>query len=232
MDGQGATAGHIWEASEMQFHVGPVAYTLVISDRSIFDEEGDELEGRAVESRRLLIISHRVEPERREDVALHEFKHAWQFHVPAPTTPEEDCQLFSLASRQFHNDLENQGGAEALRQLRPTRVAHTGRPIPQSSARRTAPDSFRLVDRVECGGCNSDVMCGSIINSTPALHEPTSQYRLQRWFCCDGCSAVQVWWEVCDADGTPLGQFVANPPPKMLRGADALRWLEEQVTPV
>jgi hypothetical protein len=112
------------------FHVGPYVYRLVITDRSLFNAEGDELEGVAVEGRRLLILSFIVEPERREEVALHELIHAWAFHVPTPRTEEERCQLHAMIGEQFRRDLEAQGGREALMQLQPQRVPHLGRPRP------------------------------------------------------------------------------------------------------
>lgn len=211
----------------MKFHVGPVEYRLVVSDRAIFDETGNELEGLAVESRRLLIISYRVEPQRREDIALHELLHAWAFHVPPPRNEEERCQLFALAARQFRIEIEDQGGAEAFEQMLPVRVPHLGRPLPQrtpgcGSVRR------RRTDRVTCGQCDATIMCGSIHNGEPALHAYTALWRLDRWARCPCCATLLAWTEICAPDGTPLGEYVANPPPRMLRGREATHWLAER----
>lgn len=212
----------------MNFHVAGVSYRLVVSDRSVFDAEGNELEGCAVEGRRLLIISRIVEPERREEIAMHEISHAWTFHVPKPGDEEERCQFNATISRQFYADLEAQGGREALRQMAMTRVPHLGKPLPQATSKALQMrETFGKSDRTPCGACDTDTMVGSIHNGEPVLHEPTNQFRVTRWFQCEACSAVQVWTEVSAPDGTPLGEFVANPAPKLLRGAEAAAWLAE-----
>jgi hypothetical protein len=210
----------------MQFHVGPFTYKLVVSDRQIFDSQGNQLEAVAVEGRRLLILSMIVEPERREEVACHELVHAFRFHFPAPKTDEEEAQFIALVAQQFRQDLEAQGGREALEQMPMTRVPHLGRPMPAKLA-ASSREFFGQADRMECGCCGSETMCGSIANGTPELHEPTGRYRVERWFKCDACNAVQVWLETCAPDGTPLGEFVANPAPRLLRGPEAVRWMAD-----
>jgi hypothetical protein len=56
-------------ADRLVFHIGPFLYTLVISERRIYDPEGNELEGAAIESRRLLMLSFALPVHRREDIA-------------------------------------------------------------------------------------------------------------------------------------------------------------------
>ena len=214
-------------APKIEFHVGPVLYRLVISDRAIFDERGDELEGLAHEGRRLLILSPRVEPDRREEVALHELAHAYQFHFPSPGDDEERAQLFATAAKQLRLDLEAQGGAEALLQIQPQRVPHLGKPAPARTAR--VARHRRIPDRITCGCCEATIMCGSIHNGEPAAHEATGQCRIERWTSCDCCLTLMVWIEVCTPDGTPLGQYVANPAPQLLRGREASGWLVEKL---
>jgi hypothetical protein len=213
----------------INFNVGPFVYRLVVSDRAIFDGEGEELEGVAVEGRRLLILSRIVEVERREDVALHEFTHAWAFHVPKPSDEEERCQLTALVAQQFALDLERQGGREALRELPSTRVPHLGRP--KLAAKRVGDQAFRPAprrDKVFCGQCESPVMCGSIHNGDVEYSQDASEYRLPRWMRCPTCGAVQVWMELCTPGGSPLGAYVANPPPRLLYGVEAERWIADQ----
>lgn len=209
----------------MQFNVGPVTYTLVVSDRPLYDDEGNEIEGQAVESRRLLLVSRRVEPDRREDVALHELFEAYLFHVPKPQTNDEHSQLFALAAKGFRMDLERQGGPEAIREMVPRRVPHLGKPTPARAESQSA-ENFGVTDRVPCGGCGADVMCGSVNNGEPVQHEATGQWRILRWMQCDACGVLQTWYEVCTADGVPLGKFVANPAPRLLRGAEASEWIK------
>jgi hypothetical protein len=215
----------------MIFHVGPFRYTAVVSDRSIFDEECNEQEGRAVENRRLIILSHIVHPDRREEVLYHEIRHAWLFHVPPPANEEQEAQLGAMIREAFNRDLEQQGGREALAQLPPVRIPHLGKP---PAGEPTAGEHSRIEptpmgghDRVQCPACEADVMCGSIHNGMPDFHQPTRSWRLQRWMLCDACNCVQVWLELCSEDGLPLSQYVSNPPPRVLRGPEARRWMAE-----
>jgi hypothetical protein len=116
-------------ASAIRLHVGPNTYTVALSRHAIYDMKGAELEGCIIETRRLIVISRIVSPARREEVAEHEFYHAWLFHVPRPKDDEEAAQLHSLIGRQFRADLETAGGPDALLNLRPTRII-VGRPDP------------------------------------------------------------------------------------------------------
>lgn len=210
----------------MQFHVGPVSYRLVISNRHVFDADGNELEGCAVEGRRLLILSCIVEPERREEVALHEFTHAWAFHVPQPSNEEERCQLTALIAQQFQKDLDAAGGREALIQMQPAHVPHLGRPAP--ALPDVAESSFARPHRMICSGCDTEILCGSIEQGEPSLHEFTGKQRVERWMRCDACGTLTVWFEVAHPDGSPTGEICAHPKPRMLRGTDAALWLADR----
>lgn len=212
----------------MKFQIGPHIYALAISNRAIFDTEGERLEAAAVENRKLIIISHTVEPERREEVALHEIYHCWTFHVPRPKDDEEAAQLTAFISQQFHRDLESQGGREALMQLPPRHVPHLGQPAPTRSMPLKS-ESIGVTDRMPCATCEADVMCGSINSGEPTTHEATGIVLMERWFECDACGSVQAWCERCTPDGLPLGEFVASPRPKVLRGVEAAKWLVEHL---
>lgn len=208
----------------MQFHVGAFLYTLILADRRIYDEEGNELEGRALESPRVIVISSAVSPDRRIEVLRHEVQHCWHFHIPRPSTEEEEADLAAFIDHQFQEDLDAQGGRAAVSQLTPQRVPELGRP----SVARQAPlarEPFGRPDRMTCSGCNGDVMCGSIVNGEPVLHEPTRRVWIERHMICDGCGTLTVWREVATPDGTPTGELIPVPPPRMLRGAEASRWL-------
>lgn len=214
----------------MKFHVGPFLYTLAISDRQIFDVEGNPLEGAAVESRRLIIISYIVELERRAEVLMHELIHCWAFHVPQPSDEEERANLVAMITEQFHRDLESQDGREALAKLQPQRVPQLGSALPAPRL-AFAREVMGSSDRMICAACDADVMCGSIHHGEPELHEATAQWRILRWFQCDACAGLQIWYECCAPDGSPLGTFIANPKPRLLRGAEASLWLSEHSEP-
>lgn len=211
----------------MQFHVGPYTYTLVISDREIFDENGERLEGCAVENRRLLIIARSVEPERREEIAMHEFTHAWGFHVPAPHDEEERAQLGATIARQFQDDLDAAGGRETLEQLPAVRVPHLTGPLPFAAKAGASKELADRTDRRTCGGCETETMCGDIQHGAAVMPEGGSRMVIERWFRCAVCGVVQVWWEFCFKDGSPSGEFLSVPKPKILRGAEAGRWMAD-----
>lgn len=154
----------------IEFHVGATPYMLIISDRSIFDSDGCELEGCAVEGRRLLILSHIVHPERREEVARHEFYHAWRFHVPAPKNEEEDAQLHALVAKQFRVDLDDAGGQDALLNIRPCKVL-LGRPPGDKLINPVAPIKRPKFTTVQAGPANWTV--------------GVSPRRLERWTIVD-----------------------------------------------
>lgn len=211
----------------MKFHVGHIPYAVIVSDRAMFNSDGDPLEGLAVEANRLIIISRSVEPCRRAEIAQHEYLHCWGFHVPQPATEEERCQLGAFVAEQFRLQLDEQGGEDALRNLPPTRMPRMGTPRKERVAAQP-PEPFGITDRIPCGCCGADVMCGSIHNGPPAVHEITGQWSLERWATCDACGSLQAWGEYCTPDGIPSGRYVSNPPPRMLRGAEAARWLAER----
>ena len=211
----------------MKFHVGPVEYRLVISDRSVFDSEGNEIEACAIEGRRLILLSRIVEPARRPEVAEHEFLHCWEYHVPKPTNDEERAQLFALVSRQFHADLERQGGAEALMQLPMTRVPHLGKPVP-SKLPVASKEPFGRPDRVTCARCDTEWACGSVRHGEPEPHPASGRLRVQRWLDCEVCRTLTVWQEWCDEAGVPTGECVPVPAPRMLEGEAAAKWLAEK----
>lgn len=213
---------------DLSLHVGPTAYAVVLADRSIFDAEGNELEGVAVEGRRMIILSRTVEPERREEVCEHEFFHCWLFHVPTPANEEEAAQLHSLVARQFRHDVEAVGGPDIFYNLR-HRAIQIGRPARIEQAMALSHRQFSMPsDRMSCATCDATIMCGSIHTSSPTSHEGTGRHHVERWMQCDSCGAVQVWYEVASADGLPLGEFCAVPAPKILRGAIASAWIAER----
>lgn len=206
----------------MQLHVGPTAYTVLLSDRSIYDADGSELEGCVIEFRRLIVLSPIVEPHRREEVAAHEYYHAWLFHVPRPSDEESAAQLHALVAQQFRQDMEAAGGVGALSKLEP-RPVMIGKPVHRPDKRapevRLAPEPHR------CHVCDSIVLSCEFNTARPEFHEPTCKHRVERWAGCEQCGALHVWWEWAAPDGTPTGEMCAVPQSKVLRGREASAWL-------
>lgn len=110
----GGAAGFISAASSgevgmMLFHVGPWEYWAVIQGQGCSASFVD----------RTIYIGQDVPPSRRREALAHELWEAWQFHVPAPRTREEQAQLYSTVSEAMIMDLERQGGEHALRAMEP-----------------------------------------------------------------------------------------------------------------
>lgn len=213
----------------MRFFVaGTYGFTLRVSSDPIYFD-GGEIEGMAIEATRTILISGRVEPERRMEVLVHELTHCWSFFVPQPTTEEERCRLNSTIMRQLSEDLESQGSEAALLSIAPERIRMDR---PADEARVGGPVSeIGVLDRWDCGGCGSRVMCGSIEHDAPVFHEGTREYQMLRWMRCDACGALTVWSEVVTSDAQPLGRLVQIPRPQVMYGEEAAGWLEEKRSP-
>lgn len=222
----------------MEFKVGPYNYALVITSGLMFDDEGNELLGLAVEDQRLLILSHKIRPEEREGILFHEYTHAWGFHGASPTNEEERCRLNAMMIQQFNGDLSQQGGREALEEMDPERMGNIGQATGRDIAIRPAtpapplPDAMPPIeimgqpDRLPCATCEAPVMCGSIHHDDPVA-DGSGRVRMLRWFSCEACGSLQIWWEHCDQTGMLTGVYVSVPRPRVLNGAEAAKWLKE-----
>jgi len=211
----------------MRFQVGPYAYTLVISDRQIYGGQGEPLEAVAIEHRRLFIISPTVHPARRAEIARHEIAHCWEFHVPAPRTEEERAQFFAFIGEQFDRDLEAAGGNNALQQMESTVIGNVGEPpAPSAVAPKPQDSAMGSSDRMTCGSCGTETLCGSISHAQPEA-DASGRFRVLRWFVCDSCGILQTWYQYCRSSGELMGEIVSVPAPRMLRGIEAQHWLKE-----
>ncbi len=103
----------------MVFQVGPHAYVPIVTRKKLWGINKQALEGQARESDRTLRISHRVAPERREEILRHEYYHAWLFSVPDPRNEEEAAILNSTIGQQFDRDFAAGGGVAALMVMEP-----------------------------------------------------------------------------------------------------------------
>lgn len=202
-------------------------YSVRVSKHPIYNEAGERLAGLAIESRRIILISGSIRPEQREEILAHEVLHAWEFHVPVPTTDEERCQLFATASQQLREDLERQGGVAALAAIEPQEIVLPYQAMPTRQP-GVAASTFRITDMWECGCCGAPTMCGSIDNGHVEFHEASQQHQLLRWFRCEVCATLCVWTELATSDGRPTGTLVQVPAPKMLRGREAVEWIAER----
>lgn len=105
--------------SEMIFHIGPYDYRPVITKKRLRDIHGKVSEAQACEASRTLKVSHRVKPERREELLRHENYHAWLFCVAEPRDEEGAAQFNALTGAQFQKDFLAGGGAAVLMAMQP-----------------------------------------------------------------------------------------------------------------
>jgi hypothetical protein len=129
-DDNGFVVAKVSNRSVINFNVGPYVYRLIIANRRMWDAAGEEMHACAIESRRLMMISPDVDRDQREEMALHEYVHAWEFHIPKPRNAEERCQLTAMIAKQFQNDLEAAGGIDSLRDMPISPAPEVGRPNP------------------------------------------------------------------------------------------------------
>lgn len=202
------------------------SFRVVVPDKLIFDDVGYELDGLAVQSPELILISRRLLPGDREEVLLHELQHAWEFFVPAPSNAEERSQMLATIAKQYRRDLENGGGIEAIVNLKPSRIVL---PFDSLATVRASGqgNTFRHCDYKHCGGCDTPTMCGSFEHGHVEYHEGLQQHHVLQWFRCEACMALNVWREVATSDGRPTGILVPVPPPRVYYREEAAEWIAE-----
>lgn len=101
------------------FRIGPWQYRVRVVAGPILDDQGRELLGQTSEDDRQILISSRATQRQRVDVLFHELRHAWRFHFGYPADEEAQCDYFASIMASTYQDLEAQGGREALEQLEP-----------------------------------------------------------------------------------------------------------------
>lgn len=211
----------------MLMHVaGSHSFRVLIPHKLIFDDIGDELDGLAVQSPELILLSRRLQAGEREAVLLHELQHAWEFFVPAPSDAEERSQLLATVAQQYRIDLELGGGIEAIADLQPSRVRL---PFDSPATNRQAGEgvTYPRSGHKFCGGCETPTMCGSFEHGHVEYHEGLKEHQVLQWFRCESCGALNVWREVATSDGRPTGVLVPVPPPRVYYREAAAEWLAE-----
>ena len=206
----------------MRFYAAGVGYQLIIPNAPLLDDQGEEIEGRAVEEQAVILISRRVEPERRYEVLVHELTHCWAFAGATPATEEDRCRLNATMMRQLQADLTRQGGETALMDLKP-------QPFELNQFKRKSVESLRELSAPQpywlCGGCEARVMCGDIHQGEIVYLPGSREHYVKRWMQCEACGAVTTWCEYCDEVGNVTGRLVQVPKPEVYRGDHARAWL-------
>ena len=102
----------------MWFRVSTYEYTLAVTAEPIM-HEGQECRALAQTAGRLIRMSAQVPAHERLATLLHELRHCWGFHVPAPRTEEEEADLLAMIADAAIADLDEQGGIRGLMLLAP-----------------------------------------------------------------------------------------------------------------
>jgi hypothetical protein len=105
-------------------------------------------------------------------------------------------------------------------------VNHLGKPAPMPASAKQTDAEYGSPSKMVCGDCQAETMCGSIEEGDVEAHA-AGGFRRQRWFRCDQCGALQVWFQYCLAGGELLPGIVPSPKPRILRGAEANAFLED-----
>ncbi len=209
---------------KMFFAVDGITYIMMISPRPLF-RSGQPAQGSCDFTRRLILLTDQMPRQRRLEVLIHEYRHAWRASrgivsdSPASDATHDEADANDIAefATSFIQQLAEQGGEIALHMMLPTRDIRIG-------AQPTGPMTNK---RAECGHCAAPIMVGSIRTSPPQWSEDLGVWTAHRGFACSTCNRVTIWTESATVEGVPSGSILPHPPPKILEGAAAVAWIAQ-----
>lgn len=223
----------------MKFHIGPEVYTVRISGDRIF-HEGEEALGTCEYASREILLSPTLRPEHRLTTLLHELRHAWQFHVPKPRTPEEEADLSAMVMKAFWRDFNANGKEKALRALGCVAEAFAEAEDGEATAAEIWPDGPRVTPveqreslearvqssagRASCGRCGTLINDRAIVTGKPRFHAYAGGWVVDRAMYCAHCGHLQKWIEGTNFDGTPNGAPIEEEP-DYVRGIEVEEFL-------
>jgi hypothetical protein len=175
------------------FQVGRFKYRLRITEEPLFNQEGEELEGRCVERERLLLISCKVPVGERLAVLLHELYHAWLYAIGRAGDVEGECDRYATMVTHFWRDMCLFGGEEAIRSLRP------GETLGAVVAR------IAFLGSRNCR-CGETVPSGRVFCYRDAMR--VGQVKLSIY--CGFCNHTLRWNELATVAGQPGGVVVTG----------------------
>jgi|GEM_PF-4348575 len=89
------------------FNVGPWEYSLKIA-RKLVNDKNEPLMGRCDLHTMIVYVAADIPPQGRLNVVLHELRHAWRFHFPAPRTDEEEADFSATITAAAYRDIRRQ----------------------------------------------------------------------------------------------------------------------------
>lgn len=201
----------------IRFNVGPWAYSVRVVDR-LKDEHGTPIMGRADLDSLSLLIDSSIKPEARMAVILHELRHAWGYHFPTASDPEQEADFSATMMAAFMRDYQSQRRAmDEFAGMCPAVVIQAP-PKPSLEPRHISPLSYVTpadcvapahTDCAQCSKCSSLVGNGSIVQSKP-YRIGRFAWAINRTLFCAHCHLLQTWAEGYDY-GRPTGAIVDSP---------------------
>ncbi|MBL4700831.1 MAG: hypothetical protein JKX85_06195 [Phycisphaeraceae bacterium] len=101
----------------MELSIGPFDYRVYMVPNLVDPATGEKLDGGISFKKQELYLDTSVIHRRRRTVLLHEYFHAWAYHLGRPDDEETQCDHFAAACLQFEKSLEPWGGKDALKCL-------------------------------------------------------------------------------------------------------------------
>jgi hypothetical protein len=170
---------------------------------------------------------------------LHELRHCWGFHIPAPSFEEQECDLLAMIAEAAYADLDRQGGPRALQRLGtfedqlPSAPAIEETPqepggtryIPAGDLEPWESPAPASGERVQCADCGLIVAGGSVVNERLRFEDKAVGWVLTRTMYCGHCGHLQTWDEGATPTGLPNGSPLAQP--KVIRGLAVDEFLQK-----
>jgi hypothetical protein len=232
----------------MHFDVAGVRYRVRIIP-NLADDEGP-MNGYCDNHYCELLISGNVHPSQRKRVLNHELYHAWTERMPEPDEPEKKARWHETVTTSNADQLEAQGGDDALEQLPIERSADESRTVvpiddagfevelsPRASSDLLTIESPRTVHRAEhsayareetssCPVCDARQAGGAIVTGAAMLDAQVMGWCVTRTAYCDHCDVLYRWKHLSDRYGTPIENAVATSP-TIIRGEQVRLFLQE-----
>jgi hypothetical protein len=174
------------------FRVGAGFYSVRITDEPIVSQ-GERCVGLCVEESHTILISDKLQVDRRLHTLLHELAHAHIYATGRPRDIESLCDFVATVAESAMRDLASIGGEEALRRLR------SG----ETLQRATAKIGLLMTRSCRCGGkiAPGEVLC------TP---DPNKPGQVTLGVYCEHCDETSIWNELATYGGAPSGVLVGE----------------------
>jgi hypothetical protein len=161
----------------------------------------------------------------------YEFHRMWSMYNFPPEGQTHGAMNFANEAGEFDRQFAEQGGVAKLLSMTshddlPPEPPKDREDIPKPAV-KAEPQQPRT-DRRDCK-CGETMMCGSFVTGKRIWSKSNRIWRCQRYFICDACGGVNVWWEKCDAEGEPEGQLLDYPAPDYYLGERARIFLRTDI---